>query len=209
MAVAPIKVAVADAQRLFAESLAAALDEEADLVVSPVCSTSGREIVREAARRPPDVALIDFWISDTAGPGAAQAVMQAAPCARVLFLTEYFIGPVQVEQARRSRALGFVGKGLGLHDIAAAIRSAAATPIPPQLDGHDVRATLVQGLSTREIEVLQLLRRGLAPKEVADELSISAGTVKNHIHRILAKTRVRSQVEAMMMAENEGLISGL
>ena len=206
----PITVAVADAERLFAEALTFALREHADLDVSDACSTTGRAIVSEAVRRPPDVALIDFWIADMAGPAAARGVRKVSPSTRVLFLTEFFIGPVQLEDAQRAGALWFLRKTLGLEEVVEAIRAAAATPAPPATESGQQtpeRVGRLLTLTAREIEVLQVLRKGVSLRDAADELSISTGTVKNHIHKILVKTNVRNQVEAMIMAEDEGFIS--
>lgn len=209
--VAPLAVAVADSQRMFAEGLVRCLQDHAGLDVSQEISTTGREIVREVARRNPHVVLLDFWISDMAGPAAARALLKVAPSTKVLFLTEYFIGPVERQRARASGALWFLRKDLALHDVVVAIRAAAATPArlePTATDerGPD-RVSRLTTLTAREIEVLQVLRRGLSIREVADQLSISAGTVKNHIHNILVKTQAHNQVDAMMIAEQEGFIS--
>lgn len=205
-----IAVAVADAQRLFAQSLSRSLQEFGDLDIAHGGSTTGREIVSEVGRRRPDVALIDFWISDMDGPAAARAVLKVSPSTRVLFLTEFVIGPVQKSQMRAAGALWYLDKGLALRQVVDAIRAAAATPAPPEVNGDaeaGERVCRLMTLTTREIEVLQILRSGRSPQEVADELSISAGTVKNHIHKILVKTKTQSQVEAMVLAEDEGFIS--
>jgi len=207
-----LAVAVADGQRLFAEGLGRALRAQADLDVSDECATTGRAILRCVARRKPDVALIDFWIADMAGPAAARAIRNISPSTRVLFLTEFLIGPVQRAQARAAGALWFLRKDLALDEIVAAIRAAALTPVPPEHHEADAQAAdrvrRLMTLSVREIEVLQVLRRGLSPQEAAAEFSISSGTVKNHIHSILVKTNTRNQLEALLLAEGEGWISG-
>lgn len=208
---ASIAVAVADAQRLFAEALAASLQAEDDLEVSEAPSTTGRQLLREVARRKPEVALIDFWVRDMAGPAAARAIAKASPATRVLFLTEFAIGPRQLAQARAGAALAFLRKDLPLAEVVAAVRAAAATPTPPIRPADAAageRADLLMTLSVREIEVLQMLRQGFSPREAAAELSISPGTVKNHIHNILVKTKAGSQLEAVLLAEAEGFISG-
>jgi len=210
--VAPLTVAVADAQRMFAEGLVQSLQNHVGLDVHSEISTAGREIVAEVGRRKPDVVLLDFWISDMAGPAAARAILKASPLTKVLFLTEYFIGPLQAKQARSSGALWFLWKDLALNDVVTAIRAAAATPAAEVMARDDRPADRVGRLLTltaREIEVLQVLRRSQSIRAVADQLSISAGTVKNHIHNIMVKTQAHNQVDIMMMAEEEGFISSL
>jgi DNA-binding NarL/FixJ family response regulator len=196
---------------MFAEGLACALSDHADFDVSEKCSTSVSEILRCVAGRRPGVALVDFWISDIPGPAVARAILNVSPLTRILFLSELSVGPVEREQAQAAGALSFLPKEhLAIDDVVATIRSVAATPVARSLrqgDDHTERVLLLMTLSPREVEVLQSLRRCLSLREVATELSISPGTVKNHIHNVLVKTKSRSQLEAMIVAEEEGWIS--
>lgn len=201
-------MAVAHPQRLFAEALVRSLQAHADLEVSQEISLTGRAIVREVARRPPDVALVDFWIGDMAGPAAVRGIVKASPRTRVVLLTEFLMGPVQREQVRSCGASGLLPKEIGLQQVVEAVRAAAVAPVVPGDQGAG-GGCRVAALTTREIEVLQVLRRGLSPREAAEVLSISAGTVKNHVHSILVKTKARTQVEAVLLAEEEGFISDL
>lgn len=200
---------VADSQRLFAESLVFALQEHGEFDIVPEWSITGRQVLRHVAEHKPDVALIDFWITDMAGPPTARAVLRLSPSTRVLFLTEFFIGPVQRQEAATAGALWFLNKDLPLNSVVNAIHAAAATspaPRPPD-DATPDWVLRLMSLTSREIEVLQLLRQGNSYREVSKELMISPGTVKNHLHKIVVKTGVASPVEAMIIAEAEGFIS--
>ncbi|HUR18237.1 MAG TPA: response regulator transcription factor [Acidimicrobiales bacterium] len=203
-----ITVAVAHRQRLFAEGLVRALQHHPGLKVFRQWSTTGAQVIKEVGRLKPDVALIDFWIADVPGPAAVKAALQLSPATQVLFLTEFFIGPLQWNQARACGARWFVPKDFSFDQIVTAIRAAAADARPrtneelPTAGGRRGLTTL----SPREIEVLQVLSRGSSIRAAANELSISAGTVKNHVHNILEKTGARNQIEVLIIAKEEGLI---
>ena len=129
-----------------------------------------------------------------------------------MFLTESSIGPIQREQGQTAGGLEFLHKDLALEDVVHSIRTAAATPVPRDLARGDGRAAervrRLMTLSARELDVLQVLRTASSSREAATKLSISSGTLKNHVHNILVKTEARSQLEALIMAEEEGWISG-
>jgi len=235
-----IGVVVADAQRLFVESMSRALQEHPDLNVSQGRSTTGREAVKEVTRFKPDVALLDFWITGLRGPAATRAILKVLPAVKVFFLSEFFIGPGQIKEAHAAGAIGFLRKDLALETVVAAVRDAnrcspgdidgllpaqeAWPTVPgsgpdrpteaqrphPGLAGDDRsedRSRRLTTLTNREIEVLQLLRQGLATKQLARELSITVGTLKNHIHNIIVKTGASTQLEAVNIAEEGGYIS--
>ncbi len=215
----PMRVLVADAQRLFAESLAIAMRVSAFEVVDEYPST-GLAAAKLVVQERPDVALIDYWMSDMDGPAATRAIQAWAPGTTVLLLS-WFRGPSQVHEALSAGAAGYLPKSLPFPQLVDAVRRASAGESPVYqrhlgrlahaIDQRAEEALATQkrlfALTQREVQILQLLNQGLAAKQVAQLLSITVGTVKNHIHKILLKTGASTQAEAMAMGRRARLIT--
>lgn len=208
-------IVIADGQRLFAESLAGALDLQPDLDVIDHAARTGLDAVDAFLRLRPNVLALDYWLAEMNGAAATRVILERHPTARVLLLG-WLYGPLQVREARQAGAAALVPKSLSLEDIVTVVRSVAdgfsvfpgrtpASPLEwaPAAEVHDAPYL---GLSPREIEVLQLFCEGRRRNEVAAELGIREGTVKNHVHNILTKTGARTLVEAVTLARDEGLV---
>ncbi|HUP70378.1 MAG TPA: response regulator transcription factor [Acidimicrobiales bacterium] len=214
-----IVVLVADGQRLFAESLGSALAHHGGFYVIGEHPTNGGGAVEAVMRHRPDVVLLDYWIPGMDGPAAAHAIASWSPGPKVLILS-WFHGQIQVQKALAVGVAGFLPKSLSLAQVAAAIgRAHAGEPlvfaeqlsnlvadIDQRYDDALRRGELLRLLTSREVEILQVLATGRPGREVAAELSIALGTLKNHVHKILAKTGARTQLEVINMARHEGLI---
>ena len=115
--------------------------------------------------------------------------------------------------ALRAGALGYLTKDAGRNQIAQAVRTAAAgqSVLDPLVQRRLVEAAGVvpaeppDGLTAREVEVLQLIAAGLANREIAGRLYVSEATVKSHINRLFAKTGVRDRAQAVKYAYRHGL----
>lgn len=226
-----IGVVVADGQRLFAEALGRALDDYDDLDVAPIYPTTGREAVAAVTQFKPSVLLVDYWIPEMNGPSVAQSVRVQSVATTVLFLAGFHVGPCQVREAREAGGAGFLRKGVPLDQVAHEVRVAAQPRTADEREIGDVLSTgpdTITGLCThlnhrgrdaddhvkrltiltaREIEILQILRHGLPAKELARRLGITVGTLKNHIHSMVVKAGVSTQMELLEIAEEEGFIS--
>lgn len=207
-------VLVADAQRLFVDALCQALDEYPELRVAEPRPTRGEEAVQAALKCKPDVALIDYWIRGMNGPATTRAIRRWLPDVTVVFLAGFHFGPCQVSEAHAAGGLGFVYKRATVDQVFHVIRTASerVPDAPAARCGHHHRQEVEQGLrrlltlTPREMEILQMMSLGLPAKELARRLSISVGTLKNHLHKVLSKLDVKSQHEAVKMAQEEGMI---
>lgn len=217
---APVtRVLVADTQPLFGEALGTALDQESDIQVVPLYPTRGRAALEEIERHRPDVVIYDHWMLEVDGPTATRALASSVPDTKVLALSWYH-GPLQIRAALGAGAAGFLPKSLRLDQVTEAVHRAAAGD--PLVFGEEL-ARLIEGidqryesgsefwerfssLSPRELEVLRALADATPTAQVAEALGISVGTLKNHIHHILAKTATSTQLEVIGLARQLGLV---
>lgn len=211
-----ITVVVADTQLLFAEALAGALALQPDVEVLHHEASTGLDAIDAYVRLVPDVLVLDYWLGEMNGAAATRQVLERDPAARVLTLA-WLCGPLQVREARASGVTGFVPKSVGLDELVAILRAikdgfsvfpgkSPSAPLEWTEPDRSERVTTYLGLSAREVEVLQLSCEGKRRHEVAVELGIQDGTVKNHVHNILTKTGTRTLLEAVALARGEGLV---
>lgn len=212
-----ILVLVADEQRLMAEALAQALGEIPAIEVVGVHFRDGWRAVRAVIEDEPHVVLYDFWMPCVSGTAAARYLSTWAPASRVLLMS-WLHGPLQVKQATAAGAAGVVRKNVTLVELAEMIRSNALGQPPATGGGDPAPATASGGhlpercwerlrlLTPRELDVLHLLARGRGVRDAATDLGITEGTTRNHIQRILRKTKVGTLLDAIELARHEGLV---
>ena len=220
---APIRVLIADDQRVVREGLSmlVALIDDVE-VVGAACD--GAEAVRLAQACRPDVVLMDLRMPDLDGITATGLLREQLPAARVLVLTTY-ADQDAIVPALRAGARGYLTKDASAEQIEAAIRAvhAGQTYLDPAVQERLVAAVIARppspdpagpagpggqppdGLTTREAEVLALLAAGLSNAEIAQRLYLSHATVKTHINRIFAKTGARDRAQAVRYAYQHGL----
>jgi two-component system, NarL family, response regulator DesR len=198
-----IRLLLADDQALVRGALAALLDLEPDLeVVGEV--GRGDEVVAEARRVRPDVALLDVEMPGLDGIAATSALRAALPSCRVLVVTT-FGRPGYLRRAMSAGASGFVVKDTPARQLADAVRRVAAglRVVDPTLAAE----TLAHGaspLTQRETEVLRAARDGGTVADIAAELKLSEGTVRNHLSGAIGKTGARTRAEAVRLADEHG-----
>ena len=217
----PIRLLLVDDQALFREGLRTLLSVHADFEVVGEAG-NGEEAVQLAARLKPDVILMDVQMPVLDGVAATRRLRaEQLPC-RIIMLTT-FDDDEHVFEGLRAGALGYLLKDAPSAKLAEAIRAAArgqaflqpsvaakvvaefsrlATPPPPKAQ------PLIEPLSERELEILKLLVRGDSNKEIAAELVLAEGTVKNHVTNILGKLGVTSRTHAAHRARELGLLRG-
>lgn len=215
-------VLVADGQKLFAQAVGIALRTYPELEVLPEHPTTGTAALEVATREEPDMLLLDYWLPGMDGPACTRAVRERTPGAKVLLLS-WLHGPQHVQEALAAGAVGFLPKSLTFDQLVEAIRRACAgealvfgeqlarlvEDIERRAEESEERVKRLATLSGRELEVLDRLGKGLSPKEIAVDLEISIGTVKNHIHSILVKTGGRTQLEAILVARYHRIIGDI
>jgi DNA-binding NarL/FixJ family response regulator len=216
----PVRVLLADDQRLVRESLATllALLGGIELVAS---ASDGEEAVALAIAHKPQVVLMDLRMPRMDGIAATQRLRELLPDVRVIALTT-FADDESVLGALRAGARGYLTKDAGADDIKAAIFSVAAgdAALDPAVQHHVVEALaagrapagtcpgeaeLPDGLTPREAEVLELIADGLTNTEIAERLVVSPTTVKSHINPLFAKAGLRDRAQAVGYAYRVGL----
>lgn len=211
-----IRLLVVDDHDLFRTGLASLLGAQHDIDVVAQAS-GGRMAVRLADELRPDVILMDQRMPDIEGPEATREILERHPVARVLALT-VVSEDSDVEAALAAGACGFLAKDTPIDGILVAVRAAAQgvawlSPRAAEVVLGRVRADTLEGedsgsldeLSSRELDVLRLIARGLENAEIAQELGISPRTAKNHVSNILAKLGLPSRVQAAIYAVRRGL----
>lgn len=198
-----IRVLLADDQSLVRGALAALLALEPDLeVVAEV--GRGDEVLAAVQAQAVDVALLDVEMPGTDGITAARQVREGAPSCRVLMVTT-FGRPGYLRSAMAAGAGGFVVKDTPSAQLADAVRRvhAGLVVVDPSLAAD----SLVQGtspLTERETDVLRVAATGGTVADIARELSLSAGTVRNHLSSAIGKTGARTRAEAALFAAENG-----
>jgi DNA-binding NarL/FixJ family response regulator len=213
-----IQVILADDQPLVRAGLRMLIEQTPDIDVAGEAGT-GAEAVRLARDTGADVVVMDIRMPGMDGIEATQLIAAGDARARVLVLTT-FDDDDSVYGALRAGASGFLVKDMALEDILAGIRvvSAGDAMIAPSVtrrligqfasqprSGHSPKE--ITGITDREREVLRLVGLGLSNAEIAAGLFISAGTVKTHMARLLAKLGARDRVQLVITAYETGLVS--
>ena len=205
-----IRVLVADDHEVVRQGLNTflGLDPELEVVGE---AADGREAVRLAHRLRPDVVLMDLLMPELDGIAATQIIRRELPDTEVIALTSV-LEDASVVGAVRAGAIGYLLKDTRAQELRQAIKSAAAgqVQLSPQAAARLMREVVAperpEALSERETDVLRLLARGLANKEIARELSIAEKTVKSHVSSILGKLGVQSRTQAALYAGRIGLV---
>ncbi|HUQ61053.1 response regulator transcription factor [Lentzea sp.] len=207
------RVLVVDDQPLFRAGLVALLNAAPGLTVAGEAADSGTAaLVAESSR--PDVVLVDIRL-----PGLTALKRAAAP-ARLLILTTFDLDEY-VHEALRLGAAGFVLKEAEPARLIAAITAVASGEMQfgPTVMRRLVAAYLrgdtavslwgpvgLEELTGREREVLRLVGTGLTNAAIAAELTVTEGTVKTHLNRVMTKLRLTSRAQAVVMAYESGLV---
>lgn len=212
-----IRVLIADDQPLVRDGLAALLSLQAGLAIVG-SATNGSEAVAQARTTRPDVILMDVRMPVLDGIGATERVRVEQPSCRVLMLTT-FDDEEYIVSALKVGATGYILKDTPIPQLAEAIRQAhggmfqltptAGARLAALLQRRIPLAPLIptaySQLSEREREVFALVVRGQSNQEIAQQLCISEGTVKNHLSRILATLHLRDRTHIIIFAYEHGL----
>jgi DNA-binding NarL/FixJ family response regulator len=216
-----IRVVVADDQALVRAGFSVLLKFASDIEVVGEAG-DGREAVAVVRRERPDVVLMDIRMPETDGLEATRRITadERLIDTKVLILTTFDLDEY-VFEAIRAGASGFLLKETLPDDLLAAVRvvaggqallaptvtrrlleefvrrpAAAASPPPPGFDT----------LTTREVEVLAAVARGLSNTEIADSLFMSPATAKTHVSRLLTKLHARDRAQLVMLAYEAGVV---
>jgi DNA-binding NarL/FixJ family response regulator len=210
-----LKVLVVDDHELFRRGIIGLLEERGINVAGE--APLAADAIRQAPELGPAVVLMDLRMPGMSGVEATQRLTTAAPLARVLVLT-MMTDDEYVMNALLAGACGYLLKDASIDQIIEGIQAAARgeSVISPRIASRLVRRLrepqeVESGLSsadmtTRELEVLELLARGLGNIEIAQALYLSQHTVKNHVSSILIKLQVENRIQAAVRAVRGGLV---
>ncbi|GLX97699.1 response regulator [Herbidospora sp. NEAU-GS84] len=205
MDVLTLRILLAEDVRIVRGALAALLEMEPDLTVVAQVG-SGADIVPAALEHRPDVAILDVDLPVVDGLSAAEELHAKLPSCRTLILTG--LGrPGTLRRALSVSVSGFLLKDTPSERLAQAVREVAAGRriIDPQLalTAWDVGEIPLSG---REIQVLRLAAGGAEPPEIAAQMHVSVGTVRNYLTKIVTKLNARNRVDAIRIATEAGWI---
>ncbi|WP_274366300.1 response regulator transcription factor [Paenibacillus thermotolerans] len=228
-----IRILIADDQGLIRESLSIVLGLEEDIEVAGVAE-NGRQAVELCERLQPDVVLMDINMPELDGVEAAREVKSRWPDIKVVMLTSYQEVD-HVVNALNYGAEGFLLKAIDPKSLAGSIRlvHSGGTFVSKEMAekvirsvtsakndsagaaGHPasggVFATAGEGdkygFTPRELEILQLLAKGMRNVDIAERLFLTEGTVKNYISNVYSKLEVSGRWDAVKKAKAEGIVT--
>jgi DNA-binding NarL/FixJ family response regulator len=208
-----IRLLVADDHEVVRAGLIGLLNDTEIEVIGQ--ATDGEKAVEMAKELKPDVVLLDIRMADSDGLTALSRIKTEQPSVPVLLLSSYD-NPTYVARAVALGAQGYLLKGCTREDLLTALRAAAAGDniwtreelrrVTGALATPRVTADIDVPLTQRESEVLRQLAHGLTNKEIAQSLTISYETVKEHVQHILRKIGVSDRTQAAVWAVRKGLV---
>lgn len=198
-----IRTVIAERIALIRAGLVACISHERDIEV--VAELDRREpVVPTVSSLQPDVVVIDGDIACQDGFAVIQALHTATPsCHTLIMATRPY--PRDLRKAVAAHATGFVLKDSSPEDISEAIRQVAKgmKAVDPDLAFATLDAT-ANPMTPRECDVLRLAAEGASTAEIAGQLCLTAGTVRNHISSIITKVGARNRVDAIRIADQSG-----
>ena len=214
-----IRVLVVDDQHLIREGIASVLNIQVGITVVGTAG-NGEEAVTQAVALSPDLILMDVRMPVMDGIVATERVRHHLPDCQVVMLTT-FDDDDFVVRSLLAGACGYLLKDIPADDLAQAVRSAhrRVYQLAPEVAGKLVGALkgvsarteaadrIKSELTERELEVLRLLSTGATNAEIAEQLVVSEGTVKNHVSNILGKLGLRDRTQAAIYALENNLFT--
>jgi DNA-binding NarL/FixJ family response regulator len=203
---AKTRVMIADDHPVVVLGLAAIINAQPDMTVVGEAS-NGRQALELFEKHLPDVTLIDLRMPELGGVEAIKQIRAKHPHAIFIVLTTYQ-GDEDIHKALKAGAQGYLLKGMAHDDLLDAIRRvrAGVQYLPASVKETLANRTPGSDLSPRELQILELIVKGLSNKQIADKLGITEGTVKWHVNAILGRLNVSDRTQAAVAALNRGIV---
>jgi DNA-binding NarL/FixJ family response regulator len=203
----PIRILVVDDHPSLREGIVMIVGDQVDMRVIGQAS-NGREAIHQFRANVPDVTLMDLQMPEMNGVDVMTAIRAEFPDARFIVLTTY-TGDVQVLRALRAGARGYLLKNLLPKDLLETIRAvhAGKKALSPEASYELAEHATDDPLTPGEIEVLKLIARGNANKQIAAQLSITEETVKGRVKNILSKLGANDRTHATTIGLKRGIIN--
>ncbi|WP_298832666.1 response regulator transcription factor [uncultured Planococcus sp.] len=195
-----IRIVLAEDQRMMLGALGSLLDLEEDMEVVGKAS-NGEEAIELVEKLQPDICIMDIEMPLKSGLDAAE-ILKDQPC-KIIILTT-FARSGYFERARKAGVSGYLLKDSPSEDLATSIRTimGGRRIYAPEL--VDLAYADENPLTDRESQVMELIAEGRSTKEIAKELFITTGTVRNYISTILDKLEVGNRIEAISRFKEKG-----
>jgi DNA-binding NarL/FixJ family response regulator len=201
-----ISIMVIDDQSVVRQGFVALINTVPDMEVVAE-GTNGQQAIDLFRQHKPDITLIDLRMPVVGGVAAISAIRKEFPDARLIVLTTYD-GDEDIYRSLQAGAKGYLLKDVFFEELESTIRSvhAGARRIPAAIAERLAERMSGSELTSREMEVLHLIVKGLSNREIGLTLNISEATVKSHINNLLTKLGVSDRTQAATTALQRGLV---
>jgi len=212
-----VRVLVVDDQQLIRDGIASILDVQEGVVVVGT-ARNGQEAMAKTASLNPDIILMDIHMPEMDGITATEKLRQQFPDSQVVMLTT-FDDDTYIIRSLQVGACGYLLKDLPASDLAQAVRLAHAGvyQLAPEVAGKLVGNLKIEkpkkadppnfDLTKRELDILGLIATGATNREIAQQLYVSEGTVKNHVSNILSRLGLRDRMQIAIFAIENDLVA--
>lgn len=202
----PIRILTVEDHPVFRAGLTTIITSEPDLLLIGQ-ATNGAEAIAEFRRHRPDITLMDLRLPGINGTDTLIAIRGEYPHARIIILTTAD-GDVDIQRAMRAGAWGYILKSTPQQELLKVVRSvhAGRRQVPPEVAVRLAEHLGKEDLTTRELEVLRLIRDGYRNKQIADQLTIAETTVSFHIKNLVDKLEANDRTHAVTIALRRGLL---
>ena len=212
-----IKVVIVDDHMIIRDGLRSLLERQPDMKVIAEAD-NGRTALKHVKKLSPDVVIMDIGMRELNGIDATRQIIKISPVVKVLALSMYSDKRF-IKEMLKAGASGYMLKDSAFKELIDAIRVIVGDKIyiSPSvasivMEGYlqhstDGDSSIRSFLTSRELEVLQLLAEGKSTKQIATNLSLSIKTIESHRHRVMQKIEVNNLADLTKYAIREGIIS--
>jgi len=204
-----IRILLADDHPIVREGYLRLLERQPGLSVVAQAS-DGEAAVAAFADHAPDIVLMDLSMPGTGGLAAVEAILARDPRARIIVVSMHQ-GAIFAQKAMAAGARGFVSKSSPPEELVSAIsrvmsgRRALSTDMAQEVAQTSLGRDDIAALTRRELEILQLLARGMSGRTIAKSLGLSAKTIQNNLSQVRAKLDASGDADLVLKAQRAGL----